>query len=359
MQIKEYFAKEIQNIKDQNLYRKTKETTPELLNFSTNSYLGRKFGAGSSRLVAGDNSTYKKLEELIASWKKAEAALVYPTGYMTNLGVISALMAKGDAIIIDKLCHASIIDGCYLSGADIRVFKHNDLASLEKILGEVQNKYQKKLIITESVFSMDGDLAPLFEISMLAKKYDCWTMVDEAHAVGVFGETGAGLLEELDLENEFDIRIGTLSKAVDTLGGYVAGSKQLIEFLINKSRPFIYTTALPEAVVKQSLKNLKKLSADKKGRKKLWENIGYFYLLAQRYKLNITKPQSAIIQIIIGDETKALAVSQKLLAKNIVLPAIRYPTVPKGQARLRCTLTADHTKPQIEKLVAILFQNIK
>jgi 8-amino-7-oxononanoate synthase len=359
MQLKQYLANELIAIEESGLYRTLKGTNPEPLNFSTNSYLGRKFGAGSSRLVAGNSSTYTELENLLALWKKAEASLVYPTGYMTNLGVISALMSKGDAIIIDKLCHASIIDGCYLSDADVRVFKHNDLASLEKILGEIQNKYQKKIIITESVFSMDGDIAPLFEISMLAKKYDCWTMVDEAHAVGVFGETGAGLLEEFDLENEFDIRIGTLSKAVDSLGGYVAGSRELIDFLINKSRSFIYTTALPETVVKQSLMNLKKLIADKKGRKKLWENIGYFYLLAKKYNLKIEKPNSAIIPIIVGDEAKTLELSKKLLVENITLPAIRYPTVPKGAARLRCTITAKHTKPQIEKLVFVLCQNIK
>jgi 8-amino-7-oxononanoate synthase len=316
--------------------------------------LGSGFGSGASRLVSGNSPEYKKLEKLLAGWKKTEAALVFPTGYKTNLGVISTLMKNGDIIIIDKLCHASIIDGCRLSGADLRVYKHCDLPNLKNIMETIKDKYQKKLIVTESVFSMDGDIAPLAQIVRLAKKYQAWTMVDEAHGIGVFGNTGAGVLEKENLSGQVDIIIGTLSKAIGGIGGYVTGSRLLIDYLINKARPFIYTTGLPEEVVKKDYVALKKLIEAKAQRKKLWQNIEYFYDRATHYNLPINKPTSAIIPIIIGEEKKTVKLSQKLLKQGFNVPAIRYPTVAKNSARLRITLTAEHTKPEIEALIKFM-----
>ncbi len=354
MQLEIFLQSELTKLKQQNLYRQLRDFDENLINFSSNNYLGKSFGSGSSRLVSGNTQEYIKLEKLIAKWKKTEAALVFPTGYMANLGAISALMQKGDLIIIDKLNHASIIDGCYLSGADLRVYKHKDLKSLEKILKSTKNKYRNKLIITESVFSMDGDIAPLKEIASLAKKYGAWTYVDEAHAVGIFGKTGAGVCEQLGLENTIDIKMGTLSKAIGSIGGYIAGSELLIDFLINKARSFIYTTALPPDVIIKTAQNIKIIISGNTQRKKLWENINYFYELAIKYKLNIQKPESAILPIIIGSEEKALKASKLLLKKGFLLPAIRYPTVAKGRARLRCTITAEHSENDLQSLLASL-----
>jgi 8-amino-7-oxononanoate synthase len=351
MKLIEYCQQSLNKLSEQKLRRTFKQGGMASISFASNNYLGSRTGAGSSRLLLPQQGAYADLEKRIAEWKHAEAALVYPTGYMANVGIISALMEKGDLIIIDKLNHASIIDGCHLSGADIRVYKHKDLKSLEKILMSTEKKYKKKIIITETVFSMDGDVAPLKEIAALAKKYDCWTYVDEAHAVGVYGSHGAGVVAELGLSDQVDIQMGTLSKAVAGLGGYVAGSKLLCEYLINSSRSFIYTTALPQNVIKELIENIQWLQRSDDLREKLWSNVRYFYELAQAKGLNIHKPESPIIPILIGDEEKALAVAAALQEKNIFLPAVRYPTVPKGQARLRCTITAEHTKEQIEYLI--------
>lgn len=352
MQLREYCRQVLQGLQEKSLYRTLHNPQKTSHSFSTNQYLGERFGAGASRLMrAKSNAATAHLEQLLAKWKQLPAALVFPTGYMANVGVISALMAKGDLIILDKLVHASLIDGAYLSQADIRVFKHNDVADLEDILQTVKNKYKKILVITESVFSMDGDRAKLEELYALTRKYQVWLMVDEAHAIGVFGHKGNGLLASLGI-HDVEVVTGTLSKAIGGLGGYVAGAQELKEYLINRSRAFIYTTALPEIVIKQNIRSFKKLSD--RLQKKLWQNIKYFYTRAQKY-IDLPEPQSAIIPIIIGDEKKAMQRSQELAAKGFILPAVRYPTVPKGKARLRITITAVQTKKEIDKLIAALF----
>ena len=345
-----YCNQAIEELKIKNLYRVVQAPSKKK-SFSSNQYLGARFGAGASRLMrATSNALTARLEVQLARWKGTEAALVFPTGYMANVGVISAVMGKGDLIILDKLCHASLIDGTYLSRAQIRVFKHNSLADLKKILQAEKDKYAKILVITESVFSMDGDQAPLRELFALTREYKVWLMVDEAHAIGVFGKNGNGLLAAQDIHG-VEIVTGTLSKSIGGLGGYVAGTFVLKEYLINRARSFIYTTALPTIVVKENLHGFHKMN--NRLQKKLWRNIDYFYAQAHKV-IFIQKPQSAIIPIMIGDEQEALRRSRQLEARGFILPAIRYPTVPKGQARLRLTITAEHKKKDIDKLIAAL-----
>jgi 7-keto-8-aminopelargonate synthetase-like enzyme len=256
-------------------------------------------------------------------------------------------MTKGDLIILDKLCHASLIDGAYLAKADLRVFKHNDPADLAKILKQSRNKYPKILVVTESVFSMDGDLAPLKKLTALRQKYGFWFLIDEAHAVGVFGAKGEGLAGQLGLQNEIDVQIGTFSKALDGLGGYVCGPRLLIDYLLNRSRAFIYTTALPEIIVKNNLRHLRRIQK-KSLRRKLWSNIEYF-----SGRLGI-KASSAIIPLVICGEQETINISRSLQRHGFAIPAIRYPTVPRGQARLRITISAEQTKRQMDKLLKLL-----
>lgn len=347
MLLRDYCLEQLEVWQTKKFYRKLQLPRPGI-SFSTNQYLGKRFGAGASRLMrASSNQATALLEDLLAKWKKVEAALVFPTGYMANLGVISALMGQEDLIILDKNSHASLIDGAYLSRAKLRVFKHNDVSDLEDILQKSKATYKKILVITEAVFSMDGDLAPLKEIYALTREHEVWLLVDEAHALGVFGERGNGLASALGL-HEVEIITGTLSKAIGGLGGYVAGSRELKKFLINRARAFIYTTALPEIVIKKNICGLKKMND--RLQKKLWQNIDYFYVQAKKY-LDLPKPLSAIVPLIIGDEEEALQRSQDLEKKGFVLPAVRYPTVPKGQARLRITITADQTKRDIDRLI--------
>ena len=346
MNLARFLTTTLAEIDQKNLRRRLPDLRNIDAGFSRNTYLGNRFGASGSRLISGNHRLYARLERKLALWKKTEAALVYPTGYMTNLGAVSALMGKGDLIILDKLCHASLIDGARLPQADIRVFKHNQPADLEKILRQSKS-YQKILIVTESVFSMDGDRAPLLDLAALRRKYGFWLLVDEAHAVGVFGQRGEGLAGQLGVSKDIDISIGTFSKACDGLGGYVCGSQLLIDYLINKSRAFIYTTALPKIILQRNLANLRKIQR-KNLREKLWRNIEYFSA-----RLGV-KANSAIIPLLVGAEQKALALAEKLRAGGFAVPAIRYPTVPRGQARLRFTISATQTKRQMDKLLKIL-----
>ncbi|GBR74118.1 8-amino-7-oxononanoate synthase [Candidatus Termititenax aidoneus] len=351
MDLAEFLTGALAELDQKNLLRRLPDLQNIDIGFSRNTYLGNHFGASGSRLISGNHRLYARLERELSLWKKTAAALVYPAGYMTNLGVISALLDRGDLIILDKLCHASLIDGARLAQADIRVFKHNNPADLEKILRQSRN-YKKILVVTESVFSMDGDRAPLAELTALRRQYGFWLLVDEAHAVGVFGESGEGLAGQLGMNGDIDIQIGTFSKAFDGLGGYVCGSRLLIDYLVNKSRAFIYTTALPKIILRKNLANLKKVQS-KKQRRKLWKNINYFSA-----RLGI-RADSAIIPLLIGDEKKALALAEKLRDEGFIIPAIRYPTVPRGQARLRLTISAETTKRQMNKLLALLNQRRK
>ena len=341
------------------------------LNFSSNDYLGlandpilkeaaikavEKFGAsaGASRLICGSLAPFHELEETLADFKKTEAALTFSTGYAAAIGTICALLGKNDIIIIDKLVHASIVDAARLSGAKLRVFNHNDLNDLEKILqwadknskAESGKRKAEILIVTESIFSMDGDAAPLREIVRLKNKYGAWLMVDEAHATGIIGKNGRGLAEKLGVSDQVEIQMGTLGKALGASGGYICGSRVLVDFLVNRARSFIFSTAPVPAAAAAATAAIQFIQS-KPGearRNLLWKRIKQFSV----------KFQSAIIPILIGDETRTVEAATKLRGQNIFIPAIRYPTVARGTARLRVTLTAAHTDKEVSQLTDAL-----
>jgi len=307
------------------------------------------WGAGASRLVSGSMTLHQELEKKIAKFKGTEAALLFPTGYMANIGAICALVSKEDIVTGDKLNHASIIDGCRQSGAAFRIYPHKDLNQLESLL-QRSSSYRRRLVITDSLFSMDGDIAPLQEIVDLVKKYDAILMVDDAHAIGIFGKNGRGMAEYFNLERKIDIIMGSLSKAIGGIGGFIAGSKNLIEFLKNKARSFIYTTALPPAACAASIAGLTLIQEDKSLVNKLWENINHLRTRLSGFQNNITV-ESPVVSVIVGSSGDALDLSKKLYQKGVLIPAIRPPTVPHGTSRLRISLMATHTKDDINKLI--------
>jgi 8-amino-7-oxononanoate synthase len=346
------------------------------LNFSSNDYLGlanhpalkeaaikavEKFGAGAgaSRLICGSLAPFHELEETLARFKGTGAALTFSTGYAAALGTIPALVGKGDIIIIDKLVHACIVDAARLSGAKLRIFDHNDLKDLEKILEwagarpRTRNPEPRVLIVTESIFSMDGDAAPLREIVALKEKYGAWLMVDEAHATGLYGKNRRGLAEQLGVNGRIEIQMGTLGKAFGASGGYICGSRALIDFLVNRARSFIFSTAPVPAAAAAATAGIRfvQSTSGKILSKKLWARITEF-------RSAIRNPQSAIPgainPLVIGDETKATNLALKLHDLNIFIPAIRYPTVARGAARLRITLTAAHSAEDVADLLAAL-----
>ncbi len=346
-----------------------------LLNFSSNDYLGlanhpvlkeasiraiEKFGvgAGASRLICGSLAPFHELEETLAAFKKTEAALTFSTGFAAALGTITALAGKDDIIILDKLVHACIVDAARLSGAKLRVFGHNDLNDLEDKLKWAKKLRAEKaevqvLIVTESIFSMDGDAAPLREIIALKNKYDAWLMVDEAHATGIIGQGGRGLAEELGVSKQVEIQMGTLGKALGAAGGYICGPRSLMDFLVNRARSFIFSTAPAPASAAAATAALE-LVASGEGdvrRKTLWQSIDQ---LQKKLQPGHPKFSSAIIPLILGDEAKAVAAAARLREQNIFVPAIRYPSVARGSARLRITLTAAHATDDISTLVQVL-----
>jgi len=342
-----------------------------LLNFSSNDYLGlanhpalkeaaikavEKFGAGAgaSRLICGSLAPFHELEESLAAFKKAGAALTFSTGYAAALGTICALLGKDDVIVIDQLVHACIVDAARLSGAKLRVFAHNDLNDLETILkwadknskAESGKRKAQILVVTESIFSMDGDAAPLREIVALKEKYGAWLMVDEAHTTGIIGKDGRGLADELGVSNQIEIQMGTLGKALGSSGGYICGSRPLVDFLVNRARTFIFSTAPVPAAAAAAAAGIRLVQSDegKVLRDLLWRLVRQFY----------PNSAGAIIPLIIGDETKAVELTAKLREQNIFIPAIRYPTVARGRARLRVTLTAIHTPEDVSALTGVL-----
>jgi 8-amino-7-oxononanoate synthase len=348
----------------------------KILNFSSNDYLGlanhpalkqaairavEKFGAGAgaSRLICGSLAPFHELEEALADFKKAGAALTFATGYAAALGTICALVGKDDILIVDKLIHACIVDAARLSGAKLRIFAHNDLEDLEKILKWSANQRTAKsqvLVITESIFSMDGDAAPLREIVVLKEKYGAWLMVDEAHATGLYGANGRGVAEESGVSDQIEIQMGTLGKALGASGGYICGSRPLVDFLVNRARSFIFSTApVPAAVAAATAAvHLVQSGEGKTRRDSLWRLVER---LGLKLKTQNSKFRSAIIPLIVGDEARAVELADGLRRQNIFIPAIRYPTVARGQARLRVTLTAAHTADDIAELLAALKQS--
>ena len=337
----------------------------DVLLFSSNNYLGlanhptlkraaiqatERFGCGSgaSRLISGSMAVHHELEARLAALKKTEAALVFPTGYHANVGVLSALMGPGDTILSDSLNHASIIDGCRLSRAEVRVYPHGDTRALDALLAACPLSGQR-LIVTDTVFSMDGDLAPLAELVALARRYDAWLMVDEAHATGVFGPNGGGLVEEAELVDHVDIHMGTLGKALGGIGAYVAGSRALVDWLVNRARSFVYTTGMPPASAASALAALDIVEREPERRQRLWDNTRFLSdgLCGLGYRLGETRSQ--ILPIIVGDARQTMSLAEAVLRRGVFAHGIRPPTVPEGTSRIRVTPMATHTRAQLER----------
>jgi 8-amino-7-oxononanoate synthase len=348
----------------------------DVLNFSSNDYLDiaqhrhvmdcsrealDKYGIGStsSRLVTGTLPIHEELEARIAAEKGYPSALVFGSGYMTNAGTIPVLAGRDDLIFADKLVHASMIDACKLSGAKLIRFTHNDPTALEERLEQYPANGNRRLIITEAVFSMDGDLAPLSEIAALADKHDAMLMIDEAHSSGTFGPKGAGLIREYDLEQSVTVSMGTMSKAFAGYGGFVACSENLRNLLIHSSRAFIYTTAPPPAVMGAALGILDVLTSSPRLGAILQANAEYFRSLLHEAGLDTMNSQSQIIPIVIGDNETAAAISLKLREQGIIAAAIRPPTVPAGSARLRLSVTLAHHVGDLEFAAKQIIKAVK
>lgn len=343
----------------------------EVINFASNDYLGlagdrrliqaattaiQFYGTGStgSRLLSGHRELHGELENAIASLKKTEDALVFSSGYLANLGAITAVVGKRDVILSDEYNHSSLKNGAILSGADIFEYSHCDVAALKSKLQEIRSNYRRCLIITDSVFSMDGDLCFLPSLLDIAEEFNCMLLVDEAHATGVLGETGAGCVEHFDCTNRQLIQVGTLSKALGSLGGYVAGSKNLIDFLRNRAPTWIYTTALSPSDTAAALEAINIVKTEPSRRSKLWENIHYLKDLMQKNlpNLQILPSESAIVCFQLASAAEALKIGNYLKESGIFAPAIRPPTVPTS--RIRISLMATHQQSHIEKLVEVL-----
>lgn len=353
--------------------RAADDQSREMLNFAANDYLGlshhpalieasrnataaRGTGAGASRLVTGTHTAVLALEEQLAAWKEKEAALVFSSGYAAALGTIPALVGKGDTVILDKLAHASLIDAARLSGATVRVFPHNQMGKLEALLKKLSGGPDKILIVTESLFSMDGDTVPLRELVALKERYGAWLLIDEAHATGLYGTTGAGLLAEASISSQVEVVMGTLSKALGSVGGYIAGSRTLIDWLTNRARSFIYSTALPPGVIAASYAAID-IARSPEGaslRTSLRDNIAHFHARLPAVWKKQTLSASAIQPLICGEASTALQLAATLREKGFIIPAIRYPTVPRGAARLRITLSAVHQPKDIDALNSAL-----
>jgi 8-amino-7-oxononanoate synthase len=372
-----WINEELKQIRDKDLFRVLTELetgqSPEIeidgkvyILLSSNSYLGlsvdpkvkkaaldalEKYGTGSggSRLVSGSTDLHRQLEARIAKFKKTQSSILFSTGYLANVGTISSMVGPGDIVYSDELNHASIIDGCRLSKAEIRVYEHCDIEHLKSILEADKNMCNKKLIVTDTVFSMDGDLAPLPEIAEIAEKNGCMLMIDEAHATGVLGKRGSGATEYFGIEDRVPIVMGTLSKAVGSLGGYIAGSSKLIDFIRNRTRSYIFDTSLPASCLAASLAAIDIIENEPGRREYLWKLIKKFKLGLEQIGLNILPSYSAVVPVLIGEAQPALGFAQKLRENGVYTPAVRPPSVPPGKCRIRATLMATHTEGQIEK----------
>lgn len=308
-------------------------------------------GSGAAHLVNGHFELHEKLENELAQWTGRESALLFSTGYMANMGVIASLTNKDDAVFEDKWNHASLLDGGLLSGARFQRYLHNDLDNLESKLNK--SEARRKLVVTDGVFSMDGDKADLTALSTLAEQHDAWVMVDDAHGMAALGATGAGLCEEQCVnQNQIQILMGTLGKGFGTAGAFVAGSKELIEYLTNFARPYIYTTAMPPAISAATLASLDIIKNEPQRRDQLNTLIQYFRNEVAGLGLTLMDSATAIQPILVGDAEKALAMSHALREKGLMVTAIRPPTVPKDTARLRVTLSASHTMSDIDQLIS-------
>ncbi len=310
------------------------------------------FGSGASRLVSGTSSVHCALENRLALFKGTEAALALNSGYAANTGIIPAITGAGDVILSDSLNHASIIDGCRLSKAEVRVYRHKDVEQVEMFLKKGL-KAGRRLIVTDGVFSMDGDIAPLKDLAFLSEKYEAILMVDDAHGTGVLGRTGKGTVEHFGLSGRVPVQMGTLGKAFGSFGAYAAGSRDLINMLVNRARSFIYGTSLPALVCAASLAAIDIVEQDAERRERLWKNRSQFVDGLKSIGINTGDSETPIVPIIIGDSGRALKASEKLFEYGIYAPAIRPPTVPADAARIRTTVTAAHTGDDIDSALDI------
>jgi 8-amino-7-oxononanoate synthase len=376
---------ELQRLKDAGLYRRLRRVDGaqdstlivdgrEVIDFSSNNYLGianhpalaaaakaaiDRYGCGSgaSRLISGNMTLHEELEAKLAEFKGTEAALVFNSGFQANTGILSTLVGDGDVIFSDALNHASIIDGCRLSRAKTEVYRHCDLEQLERQLKQAPSG-ARKLIVTETIFSMDGDEAPLVGIVELAEKFNAMMMVDEAHATGIFGANGAGVVAKLGLAKRVTVQMGTLGKALGGFGAYVAGSSGLRDLLINRCRSFIFTTALPPAVMAMALAALDLVKQEPQRRDVLWANCRSLKQGLTKLGFALGSSESPIVPLMVGDAKKCMELSERLLERGVFAQGIRPPTVPPGTSRLRITLMATHTGEQIERALTA-FKEVK
>ena len=370
-----YLGKELDSLRDQKLFRHLRiledeqkaHTTVDhrsVVNLSSNNYLGltthRRLrekalkgiqdfgvGTGSVRTIAGTMEIHMELERRLADFKNVEKVVVFQSGFAANAGTVSAVLTKEDVVISDELNHASIIDGCRLSRATIKVFPHKDVDAARKIIKDLPAS-QRKLLITDGVFSMDGDLGPLPALCDLAEETGCIMMVDDAHASGVFGKNGRGTVDHFGMHGRVDIQVGTLSKAMGSLGGYVAGSGDLIDFLYHRARPFLFSTSHPPSVVLSCLAALDVLMEEPEIIERLWDNTRFFKEGLHRLGFNTGLSESPITPVITGEGAKAMELSDKLFARGVFAQGIAFPTVARDKARVRTIVTATHTREDLQ-----------
>ncbi len=382
-----YLSDQLNELKNKGTYFRLRvledEQAPEctfdgrhVINLASNNYLGltthprlraaaleatRQYGVGSGavRTIAGTMKIHMELEEKIARFKNVEASVVFQSGFTANSGTVSAVLGKDDFIISDELNHASIIDGARLSKAKILVFRHKDMAHAEEQLKSVANQPGRKLLITDGVFSMDGDIAPLPALCDLAEKYGAIMMVDDAHASGVLGKNGRGTIDHFGMHGRVDIQVGTLSKAIGALGGYVCGTRDLIEFLYHRGRPFLFSTSHPPSVAATCIAAFEVLEQEPERIEKLWENTRYFKKELGNLGFDIggrntPRSETPITPIIVGEGRLAMEFSRELFKEGVMATGIAFPTVPEGKARIRTIMSATHTREELDKALVVL-----
>ncbi|HVH55144.1 MAG TPA: glycine C-acetyltransferase [Vicinamibacterales bacterium] len=370
-----YLGQELDSLKQQNLYRHLRILEDEqkahttfdhrsVVNLSSNNYLGltthpklrdkaikavEEFGVGSGsvRTIAGTMEIHMELERRLAEFKKVERVVVFQSGFAANAGTVSAVLTKEDVVISDELNHASIIDGCRLSRATIKVFPHKDVDAARKVIKDLPAS-QRKLLITDGVFSMDGDLGPLSDLCAVAEETGCIMMVDDAHASGVFGKNGRGTVDHFDMHGRVDIQVGTLSKAIGALGGYVAGNTNLIEFLYHRARPFLFSTSHPPAVAAACIAALDVLMEEPQIIDRLWENTRFFKAGLERLGFNTGMSESPITPVIAGEGSRAMKLSDRLFEEGVFAQGIAFPTVARDKARVRTIVTATHSREDLQ-----------
>ncbi|HLW79053.1 MAG TPA: glycine C-acetyltransferase [Terriglobia bacterium] len=378
----QYLTDEVNKLRDQKLYQKLRvletEQLPvanfdghEVINLSSNNYLGltthprlkdvavravEEYGVGSGavRTIAGTMSLHLALEEKIAQFKHAEASVVFQSGFTANAGTVQAILSKEDVIVSDELNHASIIDGCRLSRAEIKVYPHKDVEACEAILKEITGRGCHKLLITDGVFSMDGDIAPLPALVELAEKYGCIMMIDDAHASGVLGRNGRGTVDHFNLHGRVDIQVGTLSKAIGALGGYVCATRDTIDFLYHRARPFLFSTSHPPSVAATCLAAFEVLEEEPQLIEALWANTRFFKEGLKRAGFNTGASETPITPVMVGDAALAHEFSRRLFQAGVFAQGIGYPTVAQGKARIRTIVTATHTEEELARALDIM-----